>query len=115
MNPLPAAVPPDVGLQSERTSLSWARTWAVLTADILLVARLVAETSPRAAGLCAATALVPLGGLVMVRTRHRQRVARFRMAGEVDQANARGNLALAVLVVVMATMGVTAVLVQALR
>ena len=95
--------------------MSWARTWAVVAADILLVARLVAETSAAAAALFVTLAVVPVAGLILVRTRHAQRVDRFRRGTAVHHGEARGNLALVALVVTMAATGLAAVVCQALQ
>ena len=56
----PRAVPPDAGLAAERTSLSWARTWAVVGVNIVLIAKLVAETSVFWASVFSLLTVVPL-------------------------------------------------------
>lgn len=107
----PEAVPPDAGLQAERTSLSWARTWAVVAINIVLVARLVGETSWLWAAVFSALMLVPLAALLGVQRQHEQRVGRFVRAGQVPQTRAVYNLGLVAVVVVMASCGLAAVLV----
>lgn len=107
----PRAVPPDAGLQPERTSLSWARTWAVVSVNIILVAKLIAETSWMWAAGFSLLVVVPLLSLVRVQGQHESRVDRFVRAGEVQQTQARYNIGLVVLVVVMAASGLAAVLV----
>lgn len=107
----PAAVPPDAGLQAERTSLSWARTWAVVAINIVLVARLVGETSWLWAAVFSALMVVPLAALLRVQRQHEQRVGRFVRAGQVPQTRAIYNLGLVAMVVVMASCGLAAVLV----
>lgn len=109
----PEATPPDVGLQPERTSLSWARTWAVVAVNIILVSKLIAETSWVWAAGFSLLLVVPLLALVRVQGQHESRVERFVRAGEVQQTQARYNVGLVVLVVVMAASGLVAVLVQA--
>ncbi|AVZ40908.1 MULTISPECIES: hypothetical protein [unclassified Dietzia] len=110
----PEAVPPDVGLQAERTSLSWARTWAVVTVNIILVAKLIAETAWIWAAVFATLLVVPLLALLRVQRHHEQRVGRFVRAGEVQQTQARYNIGLVVMVLVMAGCGLAAVLVRVL-
>lgn len=110
----PEAVPPDVGLQAERTSLSWARTWAVVTVNIILVAKLIAETSWVWAAVFATLVVVPLLALLRVQLHHEQRVGRFVRAGEVQQTQVRYNIGLVAMVLVMAACGLTAVLVRVL-
>lgn len=100
--------PPDPGLQAERTSLSWARTWGVAGADVLLVARLVAESSPVWAVLVAALGVVPLAGLVLARRRHEERVALFRRGTEVCQLRAGRGLVVVTMVVVLAAVALAA-------
>ena len=78
----PEAVPPDAGLQSERTSLSWARTWAVVAVNIILVAKLVGELSWAWAAAFSALVVVPLLALLRVQRRHEQRLA--GQCGEAD-------------------------------
>lgn len=107
----PEAVPPDAGLQAERTSLSWARTWAVVAINIVLVARLVGETSWLWAAVFSALMVVPLAALLGVQRQHEQRVGRFVRAGQVPQTRAVYNLGLVAMVVVMASCGLAAVLV----
>lgn len=75
-----ASPPPDQGLQSERTSLSWARTWALLALVMLLEIRLVGQASSLAAVALAVLLIVPGVGLMRVQLRHEQRVQRFRRA-----------------------------------
>ena len=108
----PTAVPPDAGLQPERTSLSWARTWAVVGVNIILVSKLIAETSWVAAAVFSLLAVVPLLALMRVQRHHETRVARFVRGGEVQQTQAGFNMGLVVLVVVMAACGLTAVLIR---
>ncbi|GAA1051838.1 MULTISPECIES: DUF202 domain-containing protein [Dietzia] len=110
----PEAVPPDVGLQAERTSLSWARTWAVVTVNIILVAKLIAETSWVWAAVFATLVVVPLLALLRVQLHHEQRVGRFVRAGEVQQTQVRYNIGLVAMVLVMAGCGLTAVLIRVL-
>jgi cobalamin synthase len=110
----PEAVPPDAGLQAERTSLSWARTWAVVTVNIILVAKLIAETSWVWAAVFATLIVVPLLALLRVQLHHEQRVGRFVRAGEVQQTQARYNIGLVAMVLVMAGCGLTAVLIRVL-
>ncbi|MGI9588630.1 MAG: DUF202 domain-containing protein, partial [Dietzia maris] len=62
----PRAVPPDAGLAAERTSLSWARTWAVVGVNIILIAKLVAETSVFWASVFSLLTVVPLLALLRV-------------------------------------------------
>ena len=88
----PAAVPPDAGLQSERTSLSWA--WAAAFSALVVV---------------------PLLALLRVQRRHEQRVDRFVRAGEVEQTQARHNIGLVALVIVIAACGLVAIVVTSLR
>lgn len=108
----PEAVPPDAGLQAERTSLSWARTWAVVSVNIILVARLVAEASWMWAAIFSLLLAVPLFALIRVQGQHEQRVGRFRRAGRAPQTQALYNVGLVVMVVVVALAGLTAVLGQ---
>ena len=110
----PTAVPPDEGLQAERTSLSWARTWAVVAVNIILMAKLVGEMSWFWAAAFSTLTGVPLLALLRVQRRHEQRVNRFVRADEVDQTQPLHYVALVGLVIVIATCGLTAVLVQAL-
>lgn len=110
----PEALPPDEGLQSERTSLSWARTWAVVAVNIILVTKLVAETSWQWAAAFSLLAVVPLLALLRVQRQHEQRVGRFVRAGEVEQTQALYNIGLVAIVLVMAACGLTAVLIRAL-
>ncbi|MET3860553.1 uncharacterized membrane protein YidH (DUF202 family) [Dietzia sp. 2505] len=110
----PEAVPPDAGLQAERTSLSWARTWAVVTVNIILVAKLIAETSWVWAAVFATLIVVPLLALLRVQLHHEQRVGRFVRGGEVQQTQARYNIGLVAMVLVMAGCGLTAVLIRVL-
>lgn len=110
----PEAVPPDEGLQAERTSLSWARTWAVVAVNIVLMAKLVGELSWFWAAAFSTLTVVPLLALLRVQRRHEQRVTRFVRAGEVSQTQARYNAGLVALVIVIAVCGLAAVLVQAL-
>lgn len=110
----PEALPPDEGLQSERTSLSWARTWAVVAVNIILVTKLVAETSWQWAAVFSLLAVVPLLALLRVQRQHEQRVGRFVRAGEVEQTQALYNIGLVAIVLVMAACGLTAVLIRAL-
>lgn len=107
----PRAVPPDAGLQPERTSLSWARTWAVVSVNIILVAKLIAETSWTWAAGFSLLVVVPLLALVRVQGQHERRVDRFVRAGEVQQTQARYNIGIVALVVVIAATGLAAVLV----
>ena len=111
----PVAVPPDAGLQSERTSLSWARTWAVVAVHILLVAKLVGELSWAWAAAFSALVVVPLLALLRVQRRHEQRVDRFVRAGEVEQTQARHNIGLVALVIVIAACGLAAIVVTSLQ
>ena len=110
----PEATPPDAGLQSERTSLSWARTWAVVTVNIVLVAKLIAETSWLGAAVFSMLLVVPLLALLRVQRHHERRVGRFVRGGEVRQTQARYNVGLVAMVLVMAACGLTAVLVRVL-
>ncbi|MDX2357544.1 DUF202 domain-containing protein [Dietzia sp. PP-33] len=110
----PEAVPPDSGLQAERTSLSWARTWAVVAVNIILVTKLIAETSWMWAAGFSLLLVVPLLALLRVQLHHEQRVGRFVRAGEVQQTQMRYNIGLVVMVMVMATSGLVAVLVRVL-
>ena len=111
----PTAVPPDEGLQAERTSLSWARTWAVVAVNIILVAKLVGELSWAWAAAFSALVVVPLLALLRVQRRHEQRVDRFVRAGEVEQTQARHNIGLVGLVIVIAACGLVAIVVTSLR
>lgn len=110
----PQAVPPDAGLQAERTSLSWARTWAVMAVNIILVAKLVAETSWVWAAVFSLLLVVPLLALLSVQRMHEQRVGRFVRAGEVGQTQALYNVGVVVMVLAMAACGLTAILVRVL-
>ena len=110
----PEATPPDAGLQSERTSLSWARTWAVVTVNIILVAKLIAETSWLWAAVFSMLLVGPLLALLRVQRHHERRVGRFVRGGEVRQTQARYNVGLVAMVLVMAACGLTAVLVRVL-
>ena len=110
----PRAVPPDAGLAAERTSLSWARTWAVVGVNIFLIAKLVAETSAFWASVFSLLTVVPLLALLRVQRHHERRVGRFVRGAEVPQTRAAHNVGLVVLVVVMATCGLVAVLVSLL-
>lgn len=111
----PAAVPPDAGLQSERTSLSWARTWSVVAVNIILVAKLVGELSWAWAAAFSALVVVPLFALLRVQRRHEQRVGRFVRAGEVEQTQAVYNAGLVGLVMVISACGLAAIVVTSLR
>ncbi|MGN0100191.1 MAG: DUF202 domain-containing protein [Dietzia sp.] len=111
----PAAVPPDAGLQSERTSLSWARTWSVVAVNIILVAKLVGELSWAWAAAFSALVVVPLFALLRVQRRHEQRVGRFLRAGEVEQTQAVYNAGLVGLVMVISACGLAAIVVTSLR
>ncbi len=111
----PEAIPPDEGLQAERTSLSWARTWAGVAVNIILVAKLVAETSWAWAAVFALLLVVPLLALLRVQHHHEQRVGRFVRAAEVQQTQALYNVGLVAIVLVMAASGLTAVLIGVLR
>ena len=108
----PEALPPDEGLAAERTSLSWARTWAVVAVNIILVAKLVAETSTMAAAVFSLLLVVPLLALLRVQRRHEQRVGRFVRAGEVEQTQAVYNVGVVAMVLVMAGCGLIAVLIR---
>lgn len=108
------SIPPDAGLQAERTSLSWARTWAVVSVNIILVAKLIAETSWVWAALFSLLVVVPLLALLRVQRHHERRVGRFIRAGEVQQTQALYNVGLVVMVLVMAACGLTAVLIRVL-
>ena len=108
----PTAVPPDEGLQAERTSLSWARTWAVVAANIILVAKLVGEFSWVWAAVFSLLTVVPLLALLQVQRQHENRVGRFVRAGEIQQTQALYNAGLVVMVIVLAGCGLAAVLVQ---
>lgn len=110
----PEAVPPDEGLQAERTSLSWARTWAVVAVNVILVAKLVGEMSWEWAAGFATLVVVPLFALLRVQRRHEQRVGRFVRAGDVQQTHAVYNAGLVGLVVVIAACGLAAVMVKPL-
>lgn len=110
----PSAVPPDSGLQSERTSLSWARTWAVVAANIILIAKLVGELSWLWAAVFSLLTVVPLLALLRVQRRHESRVSRFVRGSEVQQTQALYNVGLVAMVVLVACCGLAAVLVQAL-
>ncbi|MDV8000065.1 DUF202 domain-containing protein [Rhodococcus sp. IEGM 1408] len=110
----PEAIPPDAGLAAERTSLSWARTWAVVAVNIILLAKLVAETSWMWAAVFSLLAFVPLLALLRVQRHHEQRVGRFVRAGEVRQTQALYNVGLVAMVLLMATGGLTAVLFRVL-
>ena len=110
----PSAIPPDAGLQAERTSLSWARTWAVVAVNIILVAKLVAQTSWTWAAVFSLLAVVPLLALIRVQGQHEQRVGRFVRGDRVQQTQALYNVGLVVMVLIMAASGLTAVLAHAL-
>ncbi|MFN3601112.1 MAG: DUF202 domain-containing protein [Dietzia sp.] len=108
------ATPPDAGLQSERTSLSWARTWAVVTVNIILVAKLVAETSWLWASVFSMLLVIPLLALLRVQRNHERRVGRFVQAGQVQQTQTLYNVGLVVMVLVMAACGLAAVVIRVL-
>ncbi|MFN3339016.1 MAG: DUF202 domain-containing protein [Dietzia sp.] len=110
----PEATPPDAGLQSERTSLSWARTWAVVTVNIILVAKLVAETSWLWAAVFSLLLVIPLLALLRVQRNHERRVGRFVRAGQVQQTQTLYNIGLVVMVLVMAACGLAAVVIRVL-
>lgn len=110
----PEAVPPDAGLQAERTSLSWARTWSVVAVNIILLARLVAEASWMWAAGFSLLVVIPLLALIRVQGAHERRVGRFVRGNKVQQTQALYNVGLVVIVVVLACCGFAAVLVQAL-
>ena len=110
----PSAIPPDAGLQAERTSLSWARTWAVVAANIILMAKLVGEFSWLWAAVFSLLAVVPLLALLRVQRRHENRVNRFVRGSEVQQTQALYSVGLVAMVVLLACCGLAAVLVQAL-
>lgn len=111
----PSAISPDAGLQSERTSLSWARTWGVLGVNIILVARLVAELSWAWAAAFALLTVVPVLALLRVQRHHEHRVKRFVRGSEVQQTQALYNVGLVAMVIVIAACGLVAVLIQGLR
>lgn len=110
----PSAVPPDAGLQAERTSLSWARTWAVVAVNIILLAKLVGELSWLWAAAFSLLTVVPLLALLSVQRRHENRVSRFVRAGEVQQTQSLYNAGLVAMVILLAACGLIAVLLQAL-
>lgn len=110
----PEAIPPDAGLQAERTSLSWARTWAVMAVNIILVAKLVAEASWIWAAVFSLLLVVPLLALMRVQGHHERRVGRFVRGGEVEQTQTLYNVGAVVMVLVIAASGLTAVLLHAL-
>ena len=110
----PSAIPPDAGLQAERTSLSWARTWAVVGVNIILLAKLVGELSWLWAAMFSLLTVVPLAALLRVQRRHEQRVGRFVRGSEVQQTQALYNVGLVAMVIVLSGCGLAAVLVQAL-
>ena len=110
----PSAIPPDSGLQAERTSLSWARTWAVVGVNIILLAKLVGELSWLWAAVFSLLTVVPLAALLRVQRRHEQRVGRFVRGSEVQQTQALYNVGLVAMVIVLAGCGLAVVLVQAL-
>lgn len=110
----PSAIPPDEGLQPERTSLSWARTWAVVGANIILVAKLVGEFSWTWAAVFSLLTVVPLLALLRVQRGHERRVGRFVRGSEVQQTQALYNVGLVAMVIVLAGCGLAAVLVKTL-
>lgn len=111
----PSAIPPDAGLQAERTSLSWARTWAVVAVNIILVAKLVGELSWVWAAVFSLLTAVPLLSLLQVQRHHERRVKRFVRGSEVQQTQALYNVGLVAMVIVIAACGLVAVLIQGLR
>lgn len=110
----PEARPPDAGLQAERTSLSWARTWSAVAVNIILVAKLVAETSWLWAAGFSLLLVVPLLALVRVQGQHERRVGRFVRGSDVQQTQSLYNVQIVVMVLVMALAGLAAVLIHAL-
>lgn len=110
----PEAVPPDAGLQAERTSLSWARTWSGVAVNIFLLARLVAEVSWMWAAGFSLLLVIPLLALIRVQGQHERRVGRFVRGEQVQQTQGLYNVGLVVMVVVLACCGLAAVLFQAL-
>lgn len=105
-----ATPPPDAGLQVERTSLSWARTWAVLAVNITLVVKLVAETSIVVAASASAALIVPLFALARGQRWHEDRALRFLDTSDAAQPKLLAHAVLVSIINVMALTGLAAVL-----
>lgn len=101
-----ASPPPDRGLQAERTSLSWARTWALVALIVVMEIRLVGQYTATGAAILAVALIAPAAGLMRVQTRHEQRIRRFRRGGDSHQTQWLLNAALVALIVVLAGIGV---------
>lgn len=67
--------PPDPGLQSERTSLSWVRLFTATAIALAVMAKLTLMLSPWVTAAYAILIIIPMGGLALFEQGH---VARIR-------------------------------------
>lgn len=70
--------PPDPGLQSERTSLSWVRLFTATAIALAVMAKLTLMLSPWVTAAYAILIVIPMGGLALFEQGHIARIRWFR-------------------------------------
>lgn len=69
--------PPDPGLQSERTSLSWVRLFTATAIALAVMAKLTLMLSPWVTAAYAILIVIPMGGLALFEQGHIARIRWF--------------------------------------